>query len=89
MYPCKQRLHLAGALRDSSFPPPAVSDESQSWEVEGSDRGASDDDFDGEGGENAPLFEADALVESLEFDTADLESVFVIMLNQFAQMINF
>ena len=38
-------------------------------------RGASDDEcFDEEGGENAPYFRSDALLESLEFDEDDLEA---------------
>ena len=74
MYPCKQRLHLAGAVRDATFPAPAIADEGQKWEIEGSDRGASDDEgFDGEEGENAPRFLMDALAESLEFSQEDLE----------------
>ena len=75
-FPCKQRLHLAGAVRDASFPAPAIADEGQKWEIEGSDRGASEDEcFDGEGGENAPFFRDNVLLESLEIDDDELDPV--------------
>ncbi|CAK0819868.1 unnamed protein product [Prorocentrum cordatum] len=76
IFPMRQRLKLAGASRDASFPAPAVTDDNESWALQLSEvsEEPGDEAYDGamEGG--APKLEPGNFVESVVLDPEDSQA---------------